>query len=153
MRFSVQRNDLFKGLQKVSSVVPSRSLLPILGNILFSAQNNSLTLSATDLEISITTQIPIKGKENGNIAIPSRIINEIIKELPESELEIITDDKNKIQLKSNQGVYKISGEKDEEFPKLPSVDKKNEIIINDELHKRMIDISLFAASTDELRPA
>jgi DNA polymerase-3 subunit beta len=72
MKFTVESGELQKALMKISGVVPSKSTLPILENILFSLSANSLKLIATDLEISMSATLDVKGSEDGSVAVPAK---------------------------------------------------------------------------------
>ena len=69
MKFSAQNSELQKALSKVSGVIPSKSTLPILENLLFALSKNTLTITATDLEISMTVTLEVDGLEDGKIAL------------------------------------------------------------------------------------
>ena len=72
MKLSVKSSDLQKALAKIIGVVPTRSTLPILENLLFDVNKNTLKITATDLEVSMTVSIDVKGSEDGTIAIPAK---------------------------------------------------------------------------------
>ena len=86
MKFTVESSELQKALMKISGVVPSKSTLPILENILFSLSTNSLKLVATDLEISMSATLDVKGSEDGSIAVPAKRVMDTLRALPETQL-------------------------------------------------------------------
>ena len=86
MKFSLPKSRLSGYLQSVLQVVPSKSTLPILSNILFEALDNKLKISATDLEVSITATFDCSVTKKGVVALPGKILFDIIKELPESDI-------------------------------------------------------------------
>lgn len=154
MKFSVFSNDLQKALSKIISVVPSKSTLPILENILFELAGNSLRLTATDLEIYMSVELAVGGKQDGRLAIPAKRLNETVRALPNMDLEITAEHAtNKITLKTEQGEYKMSGETAENFPVELKVKGQTTLEIDSALFKGMISKAIFAVSTDELRPA
>jgi len=154
MKLKITKSDLYKCLQKVSGVVPVKTALPILNNLMLSAEGNLLKILATDLEVSIETNTPATIEEEGAITIPSKMLNEIIRELPDIPLSLQTDDETKsVKITTDIGTYKINGESEEEFPNLPIMEKVEEVVFKAELLDRLISKTIFAASQDELRPA
>ena len=155
MKFTANNSDLQRSLNKVGGVIPVRSTLPILENILFDLLNDTLTLTATDLEISLTVSMQVKGSEDGSIAIPAKRLLDTIKALPESTTPKFSIDTttNKIKITTENGEYALTGESAKEFPAAPQFKSTGEIIIDNTLLKRIIHRTAFAVSTDELRPA
>ena len=96
MRFIVSTSTLLKQLQSVSGALSNSTVLPILENFLFEIKDGNLTISATDLQTSMTTSLTVEAKENGRIAIPSRILLETLKSLPEQPVAFSVDDKNDV---------------------------------------------------------
>ncbi len=153
MKFTVSQADLSKALSKVISVVPAKTTLPFLGNILFKVQDGHLSLTATDLDVSITTRTNVNAQQPGSITVPSRQLNDLIKNLPNIPLEISTDAQFKMLITCDKGDYKLSGESDDDYPALPVIDEKGHIKIDAKQLSRMIGKTTFAVSTDQLRPA
>ncbi|RYY32625.1 MAG: DNA polymerase III subunit beta, partial [Sphingobacteriaceae bacterium] len=92
MRFIVSTTTLLKQLQAVSGALSNSTVLPILENFLFEIKDGNLTISATDLQTSMTTSLAVEAKENGRIAIPSRILLDTLKSLPEQPVAFSVDD-------------------------------------------------------------
>ena len=151
MHFTVSKGVLQKGLQKVVGVIPSKTTIPILENVLLELQENKLQITGTDLEICISTEIQVDGTLDGACAIPAKSLNEILRELPEIPLNIQLEDNNKITIKTPNGFYKLGSQLKEEFPSIVLEDSEGEIVINSEVLSRMINKTIFAVSTDELR--
>lgn len=152
MKFTLTKSKLSGGLQSVLQVVPTKSTLPILTNILIEALDNKLKLSATDLDISISATLECSVTKKGSVALPARILFEIIRELPESEITVEMVG-NKVEIKIPNGSYKIAAVSPDDFPKLPAVNTKREIKIDGTQFVQMIRKTSFACSTDETRPA
>jgi DNA polymerase-3 subunit beta len=111
MKFSVASSELQKALTKISGVVPSKSTLPILENILFDLSKNTLRLAATDLEVSMSASIEVKGSADGKIAVPAKRIMETIRALPDVQLSFTADlSVNKIKMITETGEYAFVGE-------------------------------------------
>lgn len=154
MKFTVASNELQKVLTKISGVVPSKSTLPILENILFSLKKNELRVAATDLEVSISATIDVKGSEDGAITVPAKRLMETIRSLPDVQIVLTADTSaNRVKLITENGEYTLMGESSEEFPSVPQFKGEREIGIDMNVLKRMITKTVFAASADELRPS
>ena len=98
MQFTVESSTLLHGLQKVARVSPTRSTMPILNHILFTVKGNILSMRSTDIEITYTLNLSIKGDEDGAVALPVRLLQEITNELPDTELTFAWSDDNRITL-------------------------------------------------------
>lgn len=154
MKFTVGSNELQKALSKISGVVPAKSTLPILENILFQLSKNTLDLAATDLEISMSTSLDVKGGEDGSIAMPAKRLMETIRSLPEVQLVFHADlAANKVRMITEMGEYVIMGDSSEEFPKTPQFKAEEKIVLDGDLLRKLIHRTIFSVSTDELRPA
>ncbi|MGI4021504.1 MAG: DNA polymerase III subunit beta [Janthinobacterium lividum] len=154
MRFIVSTSTLLKQLQAVSGALSSSTVLPILENFLFQIKDGKLTISATDLQTSMTTFLLVETQENGRIAIPSRILLDTLKSLPEQPVTFSVDDKTfAIEIKAGDGNYKLSGENGEDFPKIPVVENASSVNLPASVLAEAINKTIFAVSNDELRPA
>lgn len=157
MKFSISSDRLKEALAKVSTVVPSKTTLPILQDILFELNGNTLTLTATDLEISVRMTLdPVDGEEDGAIAIPEDKLTSVVKALPEGLLlRFETLDSDRVVITTNKGgEYKMSAEPSESFPSIPEmIGADSGIEINGEILKDIIEDTVFATSKEELRPA
>ncbi len=154
MKFSVSSNELQKGFSKISGVIPSKSTLPILENILLELSKTALTITATDLEISMKVVVQVKGSEDGKIAVPAKRTIETIRSLPDVNLTFTADTStNKILMSTESGEYKLTGETSEEFPATPEFKGSEEISFDSSTLSRLINKTVFAVSTDELRPS
>jgi DNA polymerase III subunit beta len=154
MKFTVESNELQKSLTKISGVVPSKSTLPILENILFSLSGNKLTLVATDLEISMSAILEVRGNEDGAIAVPAKRIMDTLRALPNVQLVFSADPAtNKVKMITENGEYNLIGELSQDYPAIPEFKGENEIAFDSALIGSMIEKTIFSVSTDELRPA
>jgi len=151
MHFTVAKGIFHKGLQKVVGVIPTKTTIPILENVLLELQGEKLKITGTDLEICISTEVKVNGTLDGSCAVPARSLNEILKELPELPLDIQLEDQNKISIKTQNGIYRLSSQSKEEFPSIVLEDSEGQIQIDAKLLSRMINNTIFAVSTDELR--
>ena len=109
MKFTVEKSSLFKSLSHVQSIVEKKNTLPILSNILIEAQNNSLILSATDMDISITEKINCNVIEEGSTTVTAHTLYDIIRKLPESsEVEIISNDGKIMSLRAGKSKFSLT---------------------------------------------
>jgi DNA polymerase-3 subunit beta len=154
MKFSVLQKDLLEALLTIQGVVPTRSTAPILENILIEAKDNVLKLTGTDLEVSITTEAKASSvSDQGAIALPARVITEMIRSLPDIEIQFDLEENNRVKIITNQGKYQIAGIPKDNFPEMPSFSQEKRIEVENSLLKRMFSKTIFAVSSEELRPA
>jgi DNA polymerase-3 subunit beta len=154
MKFIVSTTTLLKSLQTISGVINSSSVLPILEDFLFEIKGGKMTVFATDLETSMSTELKVEAKDSGRIAIPARILLDTLKTLPEQPLTFKVDEKTYgVEITSETGRYKLSGENADDFPKIPQPESVTEINIPASALSNAIAKTLFAVSSDDLRPA
>jgi DNA polymerase-3 subunit beta len=151
MHFTVSKGVLQKGLQKVIGVIPSKTTIPILENVLLELQENKFQITGTDLEICISTELTVNGDMDGACTVPAKSLNEILRELPEIPVEIQLEDKNKLSIRTQNGLYKLGSQPKEEFPSIVLEESEGQFNIDSGLLSRMINKTIFAVSTDELR--
>lgn len=153
MDFTVSRNNFYKCLQTVINVIPVKSTVDILYNILIIVEDNKLKIIATDLEITQIAWAKCEIEQEGAIIVPGKLLLDIIREMPEIELNFSADSNFKILIKSSFGEYKLSGQGQNEYPSVPIVESDQKISLDNRVFKRMIEKTLFACSTDNLRQA
>lgn len=154
MKFIVNSAYLLKQLSNINGVITTNPVVPILENFLFELDKGSLTVTASDLQTSMITELQVESKERGNIAVPARILLETLKNLPEQPVTFSIDESTySVEIISDNGRYKLSGENATDFPKVPSVSNDFSAEISSEVLARAINNTIFATSNDELRPA
>jgi DNA polymerase-3 subunit beta len=153
MHFSVTRDHIFRALQKVINVVPSKTTIEILYNILLTTEDGKLKLTASDLEITQIAWCECDVKESGSITLPGRLLMDILREMPDNTLTFKVESNFKVQLKSQFGEYKLSGQDKNDYPGIPSLETEQSITLKNEYLRRMIEKTIFACSSDNLRPA
>lgn len=151
MKLKVKKENLLNGIQIVQSVITTRSTLPILSNILLEASQNQLKLTATDLDIGINCVFGVDIIEDGSITLPAKRFSDIIKELPDEEINITIKKNNLVIIETTTCQFKIMGLTAEEFPRLPEFKNKETITIEQATLKELISMTSFAASFDETR--
>lgn len=153
MKFIVSSTALLKQLQAAGGVLNSSNTLPILDNFLFEINEKKLTISASDLETTMTTDIDIEAKETGSVAVPAKLLMDILKTFPDHPLTfLIDDDTFAIEIASDYGKYKLSGYNGDEFPKVPILEDPSSVTLNSKILQRAIEKTIFASGNDELRP-
>ncbi len=154
MKFSVSSSDLQKKLQLASGAIASNPVLPILEDFLFAISNNRLTIAASDLETTFITSLEVNADSDGLVAVPAKILVDTLKALPQQPITFSVDDNNfGIEITSAYGRYKLAGENGEDYPKIPQPDDVDEVNVSAAHLQEGINKTLFATSTDELRPA
>jgi DNA polymerase-3 subunit beta len=154
MKFIVSSSYLLKQLAAINGVITTNPVVPILENFLFEISGGTLTVTASDLQTSMMTELEVEAKEDGSIAIPARILLETLRNLPEQPVTFSIDDATySIEINSDNGRYKLAGENATDFPKIPVVSDGYSVNFSSETLARAINNTLFATSTDELRPA
>jgi DNA polymerase-3 subunit beta len=153
MKLLVTQENLNRALNTVARIASSRNSLPILANVMLKTVNNRLEISATNLEIAITETIGAKIDKEGSITIPARLAQDFVGSLPAQPLQITVED-NKTTVVSENYSSVINGMPADEFPVMPSIQKKSaqKIIIPTKDLKTALTQVLFTASSDETRP-
>ena len=156
MDFVISSSQLLSHLQIVSRVVNSKNALPILDNVLLSIEDGFLRITASDLESTITTTIPLENYSGtGVIATDMKKILEVIKEFSEQPLTFsISTEDNRIDITSGYGKYTIVGVDASDFPQTAQLksDKAISVSISPDILYCGINSAIFATGDDELRP-
>lgn len=154
MKFIISSTALLRGLQKVSGVLSTNSTLPILDDFLFVLKDDMLTITASDLETTISVMIkPEKADDDGSVAIPARQLLDIMKTFPEIPVTIISDPETmNIEILAGEGKYKMIGQNSEEFPEIPKLEETKKVVVNGAIMVNAFNNTLFATGNDELRP-
>src|SRR6201998_3866265 len=119
MEFTVKKYDLLGELSLTQGVVERKTTIPILSHLLLEAKGNRLTITATDLELSVRTSCEAKVKKEGAGTIPAKKLLELVRLLPEGEIRFKLLDNHWIEILSDRKKYKILGMAKENFPALP----------------------------------
>jgi DNA polymerase-3 subunit beta len=151
MKFTVSKEALLEGLQKVQHVVSTRTTLPILSNVLLVAENGRLQLTTTDLDVGITGSVQADVTTDGATTLPAKRLVNIIRELPASEVQISVDAKNVASISCGPSFFKIIGLGQDDFPPLPDFEGAKEYRIPQQLLRDGLKKTAYAISTDETR--
>ncbi|AHM59481.1 DNA polymerase III subunit beta [Flammeovirgaceae bacterium 311] len=154
MKFIVSSSALLKQLSAISGVITSNPVVPILENFLFEINDGALKITASDLQTSMITEMDVEARESGSIAVPARILMDTLKNLPEQPVTFSIDEETyTIEISSDNGRYKLSGENATDFPRTPEVNDPYGVDVPADTLQNAISNTLFAVSNDELRPA
>lgn len=151
MKFTVTSSELINAINKVIGVTPTRSTLPILGNIFMDLTGNELTLFGSDLEVYVKAVINVNGKENGSVAVPAKKLETLIQNLQGKDLTIELQQNYKLTIKTKGGRWHITGEDPSEFPLPSEIENAKSIDLDNKLLCRYLSKAIHAASQDELR--
>ena len=153
MKFIVSSSALLKQLQLINGVINSNTVLPILEDFLFEVNKNRLNVVATDLETVMKVELEVEANESGKVCIPARILVDSLKNLPDQPLTFSIDKNFAIEITSDNGKYKVMGENPDNFPKEPTADDAASFTIPSNALLTAINKTIFAVSSDDLRPA
>ena len=152
MKFIVSSSYLLKQLQVLGGVINNNNTLPILDNFLFDLNKKELTVSASDLETTISSNLEVDSTDTGLIALPARLLLDTLKTFPEQPLTFVVEDNNTVEISANNGKYALAYADGQEFPKTVELtDPSSTTLIGDVL-ATAINKTIFAAGNDDLRP-
>ena len=151
MKFTCSQSVLAKAINTVSKAVTSRTTIPVLKGILLNAEDDGkLTLSASDLDLSIEKTIDVNVSESGSAVVMAKLFSDIIRKLPNDEILIEENDDNGLMIKTSSSEFNIAGISPDEFPKITDLEKNaGELDFNREIFRDMVARTSFAASIDE----
>lgn len=153
MKFIVSSTKLLKQLQLIAGVIQSNNTLPILDNFLFELKGGELTMSASDLETSMSVSIDVESEDEGTAAVPAKTLLDTLKTFPNQPLSFTFDDAtHSIELASDYGTYNLPFINGDEFPTFPELEEASSTVLPAEVLLTSIGKTLFATGNDELRP-
>ena len=153
MRLSCLQENLSRGLAVVGRAVANRSTLPITQNVLLSVNQSMLQLSATNLEVAITTWTGAMVEEEGSVTVPARLLTEFVSSLPNERIDLeLQPGTGVLELKCARSQAHIHGTDASEFPPIPTVEEGIGAKVDPSVLKSAIARVAFAAATEESRP-
>ncbi|WP_452228256.1 MULTISPECIES: DNA polymerase III subunit beta [unclassified Lacinutrix] len=152
MKFIVSSTYLLKQLQVLGGVINSSNTLPILDNFLFELNHNELTVSASDLETTMSSKLDVESDNEGSVAVPARLLLDTLKTFPEQPLTFVVEENNTIEISSNHGKYALAYADGAEFPKAVALENPSSTTISGDILATAISKTIFAAGNDDLRP-
>lgn len=152
MKFTIQREVILRPLQFVCGVVERRQTLPILSHLLLVAEQSSLTLTATDLEVEVVAKVSLDGKfEGGKTTVPARKLLDICRTLPEEALIEISLQKERMQIRSGKSRYTLATLPITDFPNTDAVSDAAIFTMPQQELKRLFDATQFAMAQQDVR--
>lgn len=151
MEISVSKFDLLKELTATQGVVERKTTIPILSNFLFEAAGDSITITATDLDLSLRTSCAAKVKKEGSCTIPARKLYDYIKLLPDGDISVKLLENHWVNIRSGRSNTKMVGMARSNFPSLPTFPTTQSIKIPAQVLRTMIAKTIFAISNEESR--
>ncbi|MDZ8118575.1 DNA polymerase III subunit beta [Pontiella agarivorans] len=151
MKFSIEKDQILEALQKVQSIVGQRTTLPILSNVLLEASNGKLTLTTTDMEVSVRTSIEADIDEDGATTLPARRFFSICRDLPSHQVDIGVSNEDVATILSGSYNCKLEGLSKDDFPPMPTFEESFSYTLQQGTLKDILQKTSYAASTDESR--
>lgn len=153
MKLSLMQENLARSLQVVSRAVSSRATLPVLANVLLRTEDAGLKLTATNLEIGITSWVPGRIDAEGAITVPARLLTDVVNSLPPDErVELDSEGGTTLRLRAGRQQASLRGIEADEFPVIPPIGERPTTRINQKVLRAALAEVTFAAATDEARP-
>jgi DNA polymerase III subunit beta len=151
MEITVSKFDLLKELTATQGVVERKTTIPILSNFLFEATGDKLTITATDLDLSLRTSCPAKVKKEGSCTVPARKLYEYVKLLSDGDISINLRENHWVQIRSGRSNTKMVGMARANFPAVPNFPASGAIKLPAQVVRTMIAKTIFAISNEESR--
>ena len=151
MEFAIAKESFLKALQRVQGVVENRKTMPILSNVLISADPEKIEIIATDLEVGMKSSYPANVINAGKITVSAKKLYEIIKELPEEEIHFSTRENDWVDLRCGKAHFNLVGLSPEEFPFFPAVNESTFLTIKGSLIRELVEMTAFAICHDETK--
>lgn len=151
MEISVSKNDLLKELTATQGVVERKTTIPILSNFLFEATGDKLSITATDLDLSLRTSCPAKVKKEGSCTIPARKLYDYVKLLADGDISIKLLENHWVQIRSGRSNTKMVGMARANFPALPLFPAESALQLPAQVLRQLIGRTIFSISNEESR--
>lgn len=152
MRFTISREKLQDGLGAVAAIVPTKTTLPVLANILVETTDHGIRLSGTDLDIAVSTEVTADVEATGAITIPAKKLSEIARELPPHPVRMAAAGEQRVTIECGRSRFKLLGLPRDEFPSFPTVRFDESWRVRSGELQQLIAHTAFAVSTEESRP-
>lgn len=151
MEIKAKRGDFLATLYWTQSIVERRNTMPILANVLIEAVKNDIRVTATDLEVGVRGRVDGEVVKEGTITVNAKKLYEIIREVPDGQVQLKRLENEWVEIRSGKSVFKIVGMEAREFPQFPKFDNKGLSTTPASIIREMIERTIFSVSTDETR--
>lgn len=153
MKILCDKQTLLGAVTNVSrAVLGNKAILPALEGILMRANHNSLFLAGYNSEMAITTTIEVSVTEPGDIVLPSKLFNDIVRKLPGDTVELTVDERLAVNVRSGSSDFHIMGISASEYPEIPTVNDATGVLLPQDTLHNMIRQTIFAVSSTDERP-
>ncbi len=151
MKLKIKKDEILKGLQRIQGVVEKKNTMPILSNMLLTADSNGVEIVATDLEIGLRGRYAAEVEKPGSVTVSAKKMYEIVRELPAEDIQIKVEDGNWVKIAAGHSQFKLVALPKEEFPALPDVAEDGMIAIEGETLREMIKKTLYSVGENDAR--
>src|SRR5207253_7906990 len=153
MEVVLDRDQFLKGLQMVHNIVEPRQSLPILANVLLEAEDETIRVTATDLEVGARVSVPAKVSSKGAITVSARKLAEIVKELPAAAVALKVTENVMVSLRCGGATYRLVGLAPDDFPPVVPASPQSWVALDSKIMRDLLTQTSFAVSHDETRYA
>ncbi len=151
MKLTIKKEEILKGLQRIQGVVEKKNTMPILSNMLLTAERAGIEIIATDLEIGLRGRYAAEVEKPGSVTVSAKKMYEIVRELPAEDIQINVEDGNWVKILSGQSQFKLVGLPKDEYPALPDVAEEGMIVIDGDTLRDMIKKTLYSVGENDAR--
>ena len=151
MKFRITKSQFIEGLKVVQNIVGTKSSLPILQNVLLEANENVLTMTTTDLDISIKSSVECEVSEGGSATLPAKLLFNSISKAGEVPVEVEVGEEQKGMIVAGSAKFRLSGLPSGDFPRLPEGEESFVYEMESQTLKEMLRKTAYAASQDDTR--
>jgi DNA polymerase III subunit beta len=152
MEFKIEKASLLQGLYLAQGISDRKSTMPILANVLLRTDGkDKLLLAATDLNVTVTAELPCKVEKEGGLTVGAKHLHDIVKSLPTESLSLTRTENQYADIKAGKVEYKVVGMSDRDFPKLPNHREVQFGKVDAATLRDMVAKTFFSISTDETR--
>lgn len=149
MKLTVEKEEIQSALQSIQGIVDKKTTMPVLSHFLLKV-GKTASILATDLDIALKGPIEAKISEKGNLCIPARKLFEIAREV-EGDLQLESQENNWLKVTSGKSTFKLMGLSEQEYPSLPETSKTEELGIDADVLKNMVEKTIFATGESDTR--
>lgn len=151
MKFSIVRSKFIEGLKSVQNIVAGKGSLPIIQNVMIDAKGGDITLTTTDLDISIRSTVSCEVNEEGATTLPVKLLFNLISKAPEGVVEVTVDSNEQAVIRAGSASYRLNGKPEADFPRLKTDEETSEYVMPRQTLQEMFRKTSYAASQDDTR--
>jgi DNA polymerase-3 subunit beta len=151
MKVSATREHLLEALQSVIGVVERRQTMPILSNVLLSARENRLRITATDLEVELVATAEVQVQQAGDVTLPGRKLYDIVRTLPDKTVVAMSREGDKVIVRGGRSRFTLSSLPASEFPVIEEINTRHSLTLPARACRRLIDKTHFAMAQQDVR--